>query len=224
MPVSSDAKRYIKSVTIALLGAVAAALGIVAVGLFGDYFKANPYHAPIIVSGSLGIDVFGAIVPVVVALVCAGLLFWFRFPIKKFMIAISASTVLAFFLTRLTTEGLIGYPLLFAATIAVVTVALNYGAKTFTNPKNAFTSFLLALSCVPTSLILVDLAYSAVLSGSVIGGNGLADGIMLSTLYAPFALTAALSVVLYVSETILLIRKQQTATKQQSPPATEPVM
>jgi hypothetical protein len=215
MPVSSDAKLYIKSVVVALLGAVAAALGIVAVGFFGDYFKANPYYAPILITDSLGIDVFGAIVPVFVGLVCAGLLFCLRFSLKKYIAALAASVVLAFVLSRLTDEGLVGYPLLFAITTAVVIVALNYYSKPFTNLKKILTSFLLALSCVPIALIMLDLAYSTVFPNAVLGGNGLTDGILISTLYAPFALTGALSVVSYVSETVLLIKKQQAASKKQ---------
>ncbi|MCL4429767.1 MAG: hypothetical protein M1540_04775 [Candidatus Bathyarchaeota archaeon] len=216
MPVSSDAKHYIKSVVVALLGAVAAALGIVAVGFFGDYFKANPFYAPIMITGSLGIDVFGAIVPVIVGLICAVLLFGLRFPPKKFGVALAASIVLAFLLSRLTDEGLVGYPLLFAIATAIVMVALNYYSNPFATPQKKFLpSLLLALICVPLSLIVVDLAYSTVFPNSVLGGNGLTDGILISTLYAPFVLTAALSVVSYVSETVLLIRKQQVASKKQ---------
>ena len=215
MPVSSDAKLYIKSVTVALLGAVAAALGIVAVGFFGDYFKANPYYAPILITDSLGIDVFGAIVPIIVGLICAGLFFGLHFSLKKFGVALAASVVLAFLLTRLTDEGLVGYPLLFAIATAVVMVALNYYSNPFANPQKKFLpSLLLALICVPISLIVVDLAYSTFFPNSVLGGNGLTDGILISTLYAPFALTVALSVASYVSETVLLIKKQQVASKK----------
>ncbi len=77
-------------------------------------------------------------------------------------------------------------------------------------------SLMLALACVPVSLLLVDLAYLPYFSGVVIGGNGLADGLMLSTLYAPFAVTVVFAGLAYVSQTVTLVQKYH-ATKLRPP-------
>ncbi|MGD6806960.1 MAG: hypothetical protein ACQCN4_08385, partial [Candidatus Bathyarchaeia archaeon] len=73
MPVSIIAKRYLRGVTIALLGVAVAVLGITAVGLFSDYFEAHPLSATFMLSNSLGIDVIGAIVPMIVCFAAAAL-------------------------------------------------------------------------------------------------------------------------------------------------------
>ena len=119
-----------------------------------------------------------------------------RYPLKKAAIAFSASIVVAFLLCRQTPDGISGYPLPFALVVSIIAAVVNVYPKPFCGlRKSLVASLMLALACVPVSLLLVDLAYLPYFSGVVIGGNGLADGLMLSTLYAPFAVTVVFSAI-----------------------------
>lgn len=204
-----------KQITVALLGVIATALGIWAVGLFGDYFEANPLYSPVMLSNALGIDLLGAIVPIVAGLV-ASIMFLktAKASIKKFAIAFLASLLFAFLLCHVTPEGLAGYPLLFALTSSIAVAAVNVYPKPFLNlKKNFMSSVTLILACVPLSLFLVDLAYSPSFYGGIIGGNGLTDGLLLSTLYAPLAVTGVFFTLSYVSQMVLLIKKSQATSR-----------
>ncbi|MGD6850972.1 MAG: hypothetical protein ACQCN6_02795 [Candidatus Bathyarchaeia archaeon] len=220
MPVSANVKHYFKGITVAFLGVVAAVLGITAVGLFGDYFDANPLHATVMFSGSLGIDVFGAVVPLIVAFVAAGLFIKsVNAPIKKLSLAVLASVFLAFLLFHLTDEGIAGSPLLFALAISTVSGAVTVFPKPHIGLRNNFAaSLMLALVCVPLSVFLVDLYYSRYFACAAIGGSGLNDGMLLSTLYVPLAVTVVFSALVYASQTVWLIGKLRTTSPK--PPTT----
>jgi hypothetical protein len=219
--VSLDAKLYLRYAAVSMLGGVAATLGTIAVGLFGDYYQAHPYCNPIPLTGSLSIDVFGAAAPIFAGLLCAVLLLGLsRFPLKKFGVALAVSIVFGFSFSRLTAEGLAGYPMLFAVATAAATAALTfYPASHVSLPRKFFASTMLVLCCVPLSLLLVDLIYAPAFEKAIIGGKGLTDGILLSTLYSPFALTAIVSAAMYMSQTVLLIKKNRTGSKKPSSPA-----
>jgi len=212
MPVSADVKLYCKGILVALLGILVAAWGISAIGIFRDNFEVNPCYSPILLTDSLGIDLLGAIVPLISALVfMAVFMKSTRYPLKKTAITFSASIIVAFLLCRQTTDGISGYPLPFALTVGIIAAIMNVYPKPFCGlRKSLVSSLMLALACVPVSLLLVDLAYLPYFSGVVIGGNGLADGLMLSTLYAPFAVVVVFSAIVYVSQTVTLIQKYQT--------------
>jgi hypothetical protein len=224
MSASVNAKLCFKGILYALLGIVVAALGIVAVGFFGDYFELHPLYATISLSNSLGIDVYGAVIPIIIALVSVVLFVRStRAPIKKLAIALVASLFLAFFLCRQTDEGLAGLPLLLALVVSAVAAALNVFPKPFVNlRKNFIASLSLTLSCVPLSLFFTDLIYSPYFDSSVIGGGGLSDGLLLSTLYVPSSVTIVFSVLAYVSQMVWLVRKNQVTSKMGSP--TNPII
>ncbi len=214
MPFDPQAVSRFKSVAVALLGVLAAALGIWAVGLFGDFFEANPIYTPIQFTEVLGIDVLGALVPIV-----AGLVFMLMFlrtpkaPIKL-TLAFIVSVSLAFLLCHLTPDGLAGYPLIFALGASLAATAVNVYPKPFVNlQKNLASTAMLTLACVPLSLFIVDLAYSTGFSGAVIGGNGLTDGVLLSTLYAPLAVIGVFFVLSYVSQMVLLVQATRSESK-----------
>jgi hypothetical protein len=215
MPVSAEAKSYAKAIVVALFGVVAAALGIFAVGAFGDYFEANPVYAPLMLTGSLGIDISGALIPLVTALIAVGAFFKLaKDPLKRVALAFSVSAALAFGLCHQTPDGVAGYPLLYAFIISMVVAGLSLYPKPNSElRKNFAASLMLTLFCVPISLIIVDLAYSTSFCSSVVGGNGLTDGLILSTLYAPMAMVAVFSGVAYVSQTVLFVKNNNTAGK-----------
>jgi hypothetical protein len=218
MPVSADVKLYCKGIIVALLGILVAAWGISAVGIFRDNFEVNPCYSPIMLTDSLGIDMLGAVVPLVAALVfLAVFVKSAKYPLKKTAIAFSASIIVAFLLCHQTPDGISGHPLPFALSVGIIAAVVNVYPKPFSDlRKSLFASLLLALACVPVSLLLVDLAYLPYFSGVVIGGNGLADGLMLSTLYAPFAVAVVFSAIAYVSQTVTLVQKYH-ATKLRPP-------
>lgn len=213
MSVSVNAKLCFKGILFALLGIVVAALGIVAVGFFGDYFELHPIYTTLSLSSSIGIDVFGAVVPIITALVLVALFIRSsRTGVKKFAIAFVLSFVLAFFLCHPTDEGLSGLPLLFTLLSSLVATVVNVYPKPFVElRKNFVSSLALTLVCVPLSLFFVDLLYSPYFDNSVIGGSGLSDGLLLSTLYTPFSVIVVFSALAYVSQLVWLVRKNQHA-------------
>jgi hypothetical protein len=164
-------------------------------------------------TNALGIDVLGAIVPIVAGLVA--LIVFLKTPkasIKKLAIAFFVSLVLAFLLGHVTVDGLAGYPLLFALCSSLVATVVNVYPKPFFGLQNNFVAtVVLTLVCVPLSLLIVDLAYSPSFYGAVIGGAGLTDGLLLSTLYAPLAVTGVFFALSYVSQMVLLIKKSRAA-------------
>jgi hypothetical protein len=217
LPFDPQAVLRFKSVAVALLGVLAAAMGVWAVGLFGDYFDANPHYAPIMVTSALGIDVLGALIPIAAALAAlAVFLKKAKVPIKKFALTFSACVVLAFLLCRVTPDGLAGYPLMFAVGSSIAAAAVNVYPRPFVDLQSKFFSAVtLTIACVPLSLFLVDLAYSPSFFGAVIGGNGLTDGLLLSTLYAPEAVTGVFFALFYASQLLLLVQATRSPSKVQ---------
>jgi hypothetical protein len=215
LQISPEIQAYIRAVAVALFGVVAAAFGILAVGAFGDYFRAYPVYAPLMLTKSLGIDVLGALVPLIAVVVSAAVFIKIaKLPVKKLAVAFSISALLAFVLCHQTADGVAGYPLLYAFLASTVCAGVNLYPKPNSGLKtNIAASLALTLFCVPLSLFAVDLAYAPSFYGAVIGGNGLTDGLLISTLYAPLAVAIVFSAITYVSVTFNLVKMSQTASK-----------
>jgi hypothetical protein len=203
----------------------AAAVGICAVGLFGDYFEAHPLYAPIMVTNSLGIDVLGALVPIAAALVALALFFkTTKTSTKKFAIAFAASIGLAFLFSHVTPDGLASLPLLFALGSGIAASAVNVYPKPFSGlQKNLAATTMLTVACVPLAMFVADLSYSPYFTSAVIGGNGLTDGLLLSTLYAPLTVTAVFAALSYTAHMVLLIKTASGNKKINASPKTNPV-
>ena len=214
MPAEANFKLYSKSILPAILGISVAALGIYAVGSFKDYFTMHPFFAAVTFFKSVGIDVLGAIIPLIVSIVSAALLIgYFELPTKKFATTLMLSASLAFLLFHLTDEGVAGSPLLFTVTSSAIAVAVNVLPRTLTHVRKFISSLLSAVSCIPLSLFAVDLFYSFFFVDSVIGGNGLSDGLIVSTLYAFTGVTLIYSILVYASQTVWLIRNQKNSVQ-----------
>lgn len=211
-----------KGVVVALLGILAAALGIWVVGLFGDYFEANPFYAPLLLTNALGVDMLGAVAPVVAAFVALlVLLKTGKASLKRFAAAFFVSVALAFLLCHITPEGLAGYPFLFALGSSLAAASVNVYPKPFVDlQKNFASTTALALACVPLSLFITDLAYLPYFSSAVIGGAGLTDGLLLSTLYAPLTVAGVFFALTYTSQMILLVEATRSAGKMRLPAKT----
>ncbi|MCW4000938.1 MAG: hypothetical protein NWE93_11935 [Candidatus Bathyarchaeota archaeon] len=209
MHANIDVKVYFKGILASLLGIVLAVLGIAAVGAFSDHFNAYPLYAPIALSQTVGIDLLGAVIPLCAALAAAALFFRQGFSAKRFASGLAVSVILAFLLCRPVEEGVAGLPFLFALLVSGVSAALSVYPKSFSALRRRFLpALLLTLVYVPLSLLAVDLIYSQAFSGSVIGGNGLSDGLLTSTLYAPLCLAAVFSALAYFLQTAKLLGKR----------------
>ncbi len=215
MPTDPQAVSHFKGILVALLGVIAAAIGIYATGLFSDFFKATPVYAPIQLTSALGIDVLGAIVPLVAASVALALyIVTTKAPLKKGLVTFAVSVGLAFSLCHISPDGVTSYPLMFSLGISIAAVAVNVYPKPIGSLKNSLAATLaLTLTCVPLSLLIVDLAYSQYFSSAVIGGNGLNDGLLLSTLYAPLTVLGVFSALGYASQMVLLVQKSPLSNK-----------
>jgi hypothetical protein len=208
MPIDTNIKKFLKGSLIALLTIIAAVLCILLVGFFGDYFISHPFDAPVDLTNSLSIDIIGAVIPAVAGLASAALyLGYFKFPKMSLLPSLIASVFLAFLLFRLTDIGVEGSPLLFSLLSSEVMVAFNTLPKPITQSKQKYASFLLAsVVCVPLSLLSVDLFYASSFTNAIIGGNGLSDAVLISTLYAPLAATLVYSILVYAMQIVWLIK------------------
>jgi hypothetical protein len=215
MHLNPQAVLHFKKISIPLLCVIAAAVGVWAVGLFGDYFEAHPLYAPIMVTHSLGIDVLGALAPIVAAFIAlAAFLKTSKAAVKKFAIALTATIGLAFLLSHITPDGLASLPLLFALGSGIAAAAVNVHPKPFSGiQKNLAATVMLTLACVPLALFFADLTYSPQFASAVIGGNGLTDGLLLSTLYAPLTVTGVFCALSYTSYMILLVENSRDSKK-----------
>jgi hypothetical protein len=213
MPISPEVQAYIRAVAVALFSVVAAALGILAVGAFGDHFKAFPVYTPLMLSKSLGVDLLGALVPLTAVVLSAVMFSKFASsPLKKLAVALSISILIAFGLCHQTTDGVAGYPLLYAFIVSIVAATVNLYPRPSNGLKSSLaTAFALSIFCVPLSLFAVDLAYSPNFYGAVIGGNGLTDGLLMSTLYTPLTVAIVHSAATYISVTFNLVKINQVA-------------
>ena len=222
MRVNPEAVLHFKKIAVPLLAVVAAAVGIWAVGLFGDYFEAHPLYAPIMLTDSLGIDVLGALAPIAVALAALAAFFiTAKAPIKKFAISFATSIGLAFLFSHVTPDGLASLPLLFALGSGIAASAVNVYPKPFSGlQKNLAATAMLTLACVPLAMFVVDLAYSPYFTSAVIGGNGLTDGLLLSTLYAPLTVAAVFAALSYTSHMVLLVKTASRYKKIVTSPKT----
>lgn len=225
MRVNPESVLHFKKIAVPLVAVVAAAVGICAVGLFGDYFEAHPLYASIMLTDSLGIDVLGALAPIAVALAALAAFFiTAKAPIKKFAISFTISIGLAFLFSHVTPDGLASLPLLFALGSGIAASALNVYPKPFSGlQKNLVATTMLTVACVPLAMFVADLSYSPYFTSAVIGGNGLTDGLLLSTLYAPLTVTAVFAALSYTAHMVLLIKTASDNKKIVTSLKTNPV-
>jgi hypothetical protein len=213
LPLSLNAKPYVKSLAYVLIGVVLTVLGVLAVGAFGDYFAANPFFAAVAISRTLKVDIFGAITPITIALISLCLFLKTTKAPKKMVASLAVVIVVAFLLCHSTDNGVAGYPLIFSLIAGAVTGVFSVFPKPLADlRKSLISSLMLTLTCIPFALFTVDAYYASSYPSSIIGGSGLNDGILISTLYAPVSVIAVFSVLTYVSQTVWLINKTKTET------------
>jgi len=105
------------------------------------------------------------------------------------------SLAIAFAVSHVTVEGLlINLTIILFGVSSIVVFFVSFfrwvKKKSVWELKESYVSSLLvASSCIPFSLVIVDLFYFHSFDNAIIGGNGLADGVLLSTMYSPFTVT-----------------------------------
>jgi hypothetical protein len=175
-----------KKIILTLATLILAAIGFTLVGLYWDYMSDHNNFLNFNLTDNISIDLYGAIIPLTCGIVSALTYFLRKFSKKRFGLCFAVSLISAAAIFRLTDEGLMGSPLVFAILSSTAATLIIFLSKPLADAKGKlFASVLAALSCVPISLLLVDLAYTPLFVGATIGGNGLADAVLISTLYAP---------------------------------------
>ena len=183
-----------KSVT-SLLTLALALSGTYLVSIYARFFTLHKFLTAIPFMMNLKIDVFGAVLPFFAGLACATLYMRRGGTKTTYALCLLFSLVIAFATSHVTPDGLVINltTLLFGIGIPVVVLVpistwIKKGPFLKFN-ESYISSLLIAFSCIPFSLITVDLAYFPFFNNPVMGGNGLADGVLLSTMYSPFTIT-----------------------------------
>jgi len=178
-------------------------VGVFAVSVYSKYFDSHKIVFPIDFFG-VKMDVIGAIVPLIIGIFFA--IFYFRsnFPKLTYIACFLLAIAISFVLGQPTNIGLVSNPATFSFFVSLIAIfftiffaALKEKSKWKMNINYFTASLVLAISCIPLAKIVVDFYYVSLVVNPVIGGNGLADGVLLSTMYAPLASIMALSVTLF---------------------------
>jgi hypothetical protein len=185
---------YIK-VTILMLIGLCSLFGMYLLTLYTTFFNIHKFLTPISVPANFKIDFFGAIFPLFVGLACVAVYLRYGFLKINYFVCFLFSLAIAFLISQVTAEGLMSSPGIFSIWVSIVVVFLatffrKLKKKSIWEFKESYiASLLVASSCAPLSKIIVDLYYVGIFSNAVIGGNGLADGVLLSIMYSPLAVT-----------------------------------
>lgn len=192
---------FVKFILLLILSIAAMALII---GVYTPYFNSNKVLNPVFIMSSFGIDLVGAILPLVIALICSVIYFKRQLPkLPKltYLLCLYVSFLIAFFISRRVSDGLRIDPATLSITMSAIIVAvltpfyLKANGKSFWQFDESYSaSLLLSVSCLPLSVIFLDLSYFSVFVNPIIGGNGLADAVLLSAMYSPITITFAFSI------------------------------
>ena len=170
-------------------------LGVLIVSLYSTFFTTHKFLTPISVTMNLKIDVFGALLPLSIGLACAALYFRRGGAKMTYSLCFLFSLAIALTVSQVTAEGLTINPgiFLFGVSIIIalfVPLSMRFKKKSVLGFKESYVqSLLVACSCIPFSLVIADLFNFHFFNNAIIGGNGLADGVLLSTIYSPFTVT-----------------------------------
>jgi hypothetical protein len=206
-------KKFLTLVTIF----IASLFGILALDRFTVYFENNKVLTPVSLM-NFSFDVIGAFVPFCLGLMFLLLYVRMKFPLKLYFGCFIISVLAAFFMVRAVPDkGLMGSVIQFSFVISLLVIFcfllfLFYKERALWNfGKNYYlASLFVAMSCSPLSKIVVDLFYLPQFNNATIGGNGIADGVFLSLMYAPVTLTLITSMLLIV---LLIARELVKKTK-----------
>ena len=189
-----------------------------AIVLYASYFDANKVQWQFSFS-NFNLDILGAVVPLFIGLGFAVIYFARKGSKLLFFVCFLLSIVVAFFTGQPVSNGLIGNPAEFSYYISMITIFLVFlfsflKDKTWKpNKKFYVSSLLVALSCSPLSLIVADLFYVPLYLNPTIGGNGLADEVLLSIMYAPLTVTFICAFILFIIQSVSAIKLRIDKTR-----------
>ena len=194
MKYSFDNKASLRQFVMPLMILVLALLGTYFVSLYSTFFTAHKFLTPVSIMVNLRIDVFGALLPLFIGLACV--ILYLRQGGEKMTYALCFlfSLAIALTVTHVTAVGLVinqAIILFGVSSMVVFFVPFSKWLKkksVWALKRSYVSSLLVAASCIPFSLILADLYYNHFFINAVIGGNGLADGVLLATMYSPFTI------------------------------------
>ncbi len=179
---------------------IASFLGILAISFFYvPFFTAAKVLYPIFVTPTVAIDLYGLVLPLIVVLSCTAVYIKQSRSKIGFAIAFLCCLLIALFTSQVTTDGLRINAALFSLVASLLVTSVSASLALIRDKaikfKSVFVSSLLLGSiCIPLAMILIDIYSLQFYAAAVIGGNGLADGILLSTLYSPLAITFEFSI------------------------------
>lgn len=201
-------------IIISILIFLCSLFGMWLLDLYRMFFDTHKVLLPISIPANFKIDFFGAIFPLFVSLVCVAVYFKNGFSKINYVPCFLFSLAIAFSIGQVTPEGLMSSPSIFSISVSIIVVSLvTFFRKLSKKPiwefKGSYiASLLIVTSCSPISKIIVDLYYVGVgtFGNPVIGGNGLADGVLLSTMYSPLAVTFITS---FLVSLLLIYRREK---------------
>jgi len=199
-------------------------IGIFVLDRFTLFFDSNKVLFPVSFN-IFSIDIIGAFIPFCVGLMAEGLYVRQKFPVTLYFLCLSISILIAFFTGQVVeNKGLMSYPALFSCLISLMVVScfflfmcLKEKTVWHFNKRYYHASLFVVISCSPLSKIAIDLFYLYRFSNPTIGGNGLADGVFLSILYAPLTstlITSVLSVILLIGSYFRAKKSNDPGTNQ----------
>ncbi len=197
-------------------------LGLLFVALFySPFFGRNLVVWHVNVNPNRGFDVYGFVIPLIVVLTCGILYFKRALPKLIYFLGFAITFFIAYFSSAIiSNRGLVSNSanITFFASFLIVFVLSPFSIVLQKKPigqtkANYFASLLLGLSCIPLGLIALDFYALPLFTKGVVGGNGLADGLLLSTLYTPFAITFFYSIFAIVNLAITILKGKRKKGK-----------
>jgi hypothetical protein len=181
---------------------LASLFAIYLIGLFTKYFLINKVVAPVSMVGSLSVDIIGAMIPVVIGVFSTIIFFCcLKTSLKEYLAFFAFSFLLNYLTGMISPSGFLIKPLENVLIISLIVVLSILGRNPLLETSRKFvTSFAIVLSAIPLTLFLSDFLTISFFAKPTIGGAGLADGILVSTLYAPFAAGIIASFYVFISE------------------------
>jgi hypothetical protein len=189
---------------------IASLFAVYLIGLYARYFLANKVLAQVPVWGSLSIDIIGAVVPVVVGVFSTIIFFCcLKTSWKKYLAFFSFSFFLNYLTGIISPSGFLIKPLENVLVVSLIVVLPVLGKNPLLETSKKFvTSFVIVLSVIPLTLFLSDFFTVPFFVGPTIGGDGLADGILVSTMYAPFAAGIIASFYVFIREVYSSLKRR----------------
>jgi hypothetical protein len=181
-------------------------VGIYAISIYGLFFDTHKLQFPLSIT-NFKMDIYGAIAPFLVGLFFAAIYFWKKMAKITYIICFLFAVAISFLLGQPTNIGLVSNPAIFSFAVSLIALFFvifldKFKEKLswkFNNKQYFIAALIVTTSCIPLSKIIVDFYYLPFVVNPIIGGNGFADGVLLSTMYSPLTVIMVSSIALFCS-------------------------